>query len=163
LLCGALSAAAAPSRGLLDEQSRATQGLLAQRASLGLGDDSSFAVRHAFTNQHGRTVVRLQQTWQGLRVWGGGAIAHIEPDGEMTYVIDATTGALLRKWNDLQSAAPPVYAPALGTGQSYYPGAVSVPMGLAADGTYALADPLRGSLPQPFVAAQGETQVGLTT
>jgi len=269
LLCGALSAAASPSRALLDAQARATQGLLAQRAQLGLGGDSDFAVRHAFTNPQGRTVVRLQQTWQGLRVWGGGAIAHLEPGGavnlltqgvnrsvsiastaarvdagaatrialrdlaprgpllsapaveevifptrftggietridprtqresidfarsiypqrptaayvrawevrtllanaqdghrEMVYVIDAGTGAILRKWDDVQSVAAPVYTPAQASGQSYYRGAVTFPAGLAADGTYALVSPLHGTLPQPFLAAQGETQIGLTT
>jgi Zn-dependent metalloprotease len=270
LLCCALPAAAAPSRGLLDEQAIATQGLLAQRARLGLGDDSGFTVRHAFTNPQGRTVVRLQQTFQGLRVWGGEAIAHLEADGkidlltgsvkrslelpaaavridadaatrralrdlapvgplfraptveavifptrfsgglelrrdpatgkesidfdrslypqhptseyvraweihtllangqdghrEMAYLIDAVTGAILRKWDERQSLIPqPAYTPAVGAGQSYYRGAVQVPTSLAADGSYAMVDTLRGSLPQPFAAAGGVEQIGLTT
>lgn len=76
---------------------------------------------------------------------------------EMCYIVDGTTGAILRKWNDIQSDTP-----VQGTGASFYRGTVPLSTALAADGTYSLDALDRGTLPQPFVAAQGVTQVGLT-
>ena len=50
--------------------------------------DAGLAAHHAFTNAQGRTVVRYDQTWQGHRVWGGGAILHVESDGR-TRILDS--------------------------------------------------------------------------
>jgi len=248
-----------PARTLL-----ATARLLQVRDQLGLGSQAGFTPHQAFTTTEGRTVVRLHQTHQGLRVWAGEAIAHVEPDGqvktltqgvktgvtlasdtpvlnpdqaraialrslaargpmgeapkvelvvfptqftgglatrfdpkrgaeifdremstwakapadafvlayevktllankqdghkEITFIIDANTGAVLRKRNALQGDSP-----AQGTGTSFYKGAVSLSTAKATDGSYALKAMDRGTLPQPYVAAQGETQIGMAT
>lgn len=55
--------------------------LAALRPQLGLGDRDGFVPRHAFTNTQGQTIVRLEQTYEGHRVWGGQAVAHVLPDG----------------------------------------------------------------------------------
>jgi Zn-dependent metalloprotease len=72
-------------------------------------------------------------------------------------LIDAQTGAILRRWSGLQSAA------AQGTGKSFYRGTVPLSTSLEDAGTYALVSTRHGTLPQPYVAAQGQTQIGLTT
>jgi Zn-dependent metalloprotease len=51
------------------------------RSQLGLGEHDAFVARHAFTNNEGEAIVRLEQTHDGHRVWGGQAIAHVLPDG----------------------------------------------------------------------------------
>jgi Zn-dependent metalloprotease len=76
----------------------------------------------------------------------------------MCYIIDGTTGAILRKWNDIQHDTP-----AQGTGHSYLRGTVPLSTALAADGTYSLNALNRGSLPHPALAENGITQIGLTT
>jgi Zn-dependent metalloprotease len=81
---------------------------------------------------------------------------------EQSYVIDANTGSILRRWSELQAATAPPTA-AQGTGLSFYRGTVPLSTALAADGAFALNATDRGSLPQPFVAAQGFNQVGLAT
>ncbi|HJV89477.1 MAG TPA: M4 family metallopeptidase [Holophagaceae bacterium] len=84
---------------------------------------------------------------------------------EMCYIIDGTTGRILRKWNDLQAVAalpPPADTPATGTGNSYFRGTVPLGTTLAGDGTYSLRSMTRGTLPQPWLAGQGITQTGLT-
>jgi len=77
---------------------------------------------------------------------------------EMNYIVDADTGAILRKWSALQGDTP-----ASGTGQSFYRGTVPLSTAQAADGTYTLDALDRGTLPNPYVADQGGNQVGLTT
>jgi len=53
------------------------------RTPLGLGHRGAFVSRSAFTNPEGQAVVRLDQTFDGHRVWGGQAIAHVAPDGSI--------------------------------------------------------------------------------
>ncbi len=53
----------------------------ALRTQLGLSDREAFVPRDAFTNPQGMTIVRLEQTFEGHRVWGGQAIAHVEGQG----------------------------------------------------------------------------------
>jgi Zn-dependent metalloprotease len=77
---------------------------------------------------------------------------------EISYVVDADTGAILRKWSEVQSDTP-----VAGTGNSYYRGVVSLGTAQAADGTFTLNSMDRGSLPQPFVAEQAFVQMGLMT
>jgi Zn-dependent metalloprotease len=77
---------------------------------------------------------------------------------ETSYVVDASTGAILRKWSEIQADSP-----VAGTGNSYYRGTVSLSTALADDGTFTLNAMDRGSLPQPFVAEQGFRQMGLMT
>jgi Zn-dependent metalloprotease len=65
---------------------------------------------------------------------------------ELTYYIDARTGAILRVNDALERQAA---TPATGTGQGYYNGTVSIPTSQMADGTYAMYDTTRGTLPNP--------------
>jgi len=222
--------------------------------TLGFQSGESLAVKDAFTNPEGRTVVRLDQTYGGYRVYGASAIGHVEADGrtkvlskalrpnalptglpkltaeqataiaerhlhirgkhmppkveqvvfpsELTggikpvydpvqkklvldreysvfsapprepyvwayevnlgtwnkvdglqdvhLVIDANTGAVLRKLNNLKSQAAPG-TPAKGTGHSQYSGDVVLDTTQSiTDGTFALKDSTRGTLPNPY-------------
>lgn len=230
-------------------QARAS--LISQKNRLGLGSRDGFATLSAFTNNQGQAIVRLHQTYDGYRVWGTQAIAHVLPDGavetltgdlkagielqagprlssqqateaalrnlapkepmsgtpevervvfpacflgglatttdprtgrpaldrkrtvhaklaapyvwayevrvsvrnaqdgahELVYIVDGTTGNILRV-NDLaQRLTAP--APAQGTGNGYYRGTVTLNTSQMADGTYALYDTTRGTLPNP--------------
>jgi Zn-dependent metalloprotease len=226
--------------------------LIGARSQLGLDSRAGFHARSSFTNGQGQAIVHLDQTFDGHRVWGGQAIAHVLPDGtirtltqgllpgvavegqpalsperavaiavarldpkgpmrdaprvervvfparftgglawttdpasgrpvldrrnvvharpaapfvwayevktrlqnredglrEMVYVVDGNTGAVLRVHDAIQRLAPGV-TPATGSGIGYYRGAVTVPASRLADGTYALYDPTRGTLPNP--------------
>lgn len=75
------------------------------------------------------------------------------PDGprELAYVIDATTGDLLRI-DDLLDRQAATVQPAPGTGRGLYRGEVSVPASKMLDGRFALYDPTRGHLPNPWLA-----------
>ena len=77
---------------------------------------------------------------------------------EVAFIVDGTTGAILRKWDEVKGDAP-----ATGSGQSYYRGTVPLATTQAGDGTYTLRSSAHGTLPNPYVAAQGESWVGLTT
>jgi len=77
---------------------------------------------------------------------------------EVSYIVDAGTGAILRKWSEIQGDSP-----AQGTGRSFYRGTVSLSTAQAIDGTFTLNAMDRGSLPQPFVGEQGFNQTGLMT
>jgi len=77
---------------------------------------------------------------------------------ELSYVVDAATGAILRIDTGIASSSP-----ATGTGHSYYRGDVSLSTTQLDDGTYELVSPLHGSLPNPFVLAQGIDWTGMTT
>ena len=57
--------------------------LLDLRAVLALDAGAGFPAHHPFTNDQGRAVIHFSQTHQGARVWGGGAIVHVEPDGQV--------------------------------------------------------------------------------
>jgi Zn-dependent metalloprotease len=77
---------------------------------------------------------------------------------ELNFIVDANSGAILRKWNALQGDSP-----AQGTGKSYYRGDVPLSTAKAADNTYSLRATNRGSLPNPFVYDQDPTApAGLT-
>lgn len=77
---------------------------------------------------------------------------------EMCYVVDALTGTLLRKWDDVQRDAP-----AQGTGQSWFRGQVPLETTQAEDGTFALRSPSRGTVVNPVFAASGYMVPGLAT
>lgn len=64
-------------------------------------------------------------------------------------VIDAATGAVLRKLNNLHSQAAPGTA-AKGTAQGQYVGSVILDTMQAADGTFVLRDLTRGTAPNPY-------------
>jgi Zn-dependent metalloprotease len=82
----------------------------------------------------------------------------VDGHSEMSYVVDASSGAILRKWDERWFDQP-----AQGTGHSFYRGQVELSTTQASDGTYSLRAQDRGSLPQPVLAQRGITQIGLTT
>ena len=233
--------------------SQAQAELLALRSRFGLDARSAFPVRHAFTNAQGETLVRMDQTFGGHRVWGGQALARILPEGtvqtvtrsiqpsasveggprlsaaqaiqialkhldakgtmtdaphteqvlfpakflggiattldasghrvvdrknlvyaqlsapyvwayevktrlnnpvdglkEMTYLIDGCTGNVLRVSDAIEHQAAP--APAPGTGTGLYSGPVNLSATRMLDGTFALVDSTRGTLPNPYLS-----------
>ena len=77
---------------------------------------------------------------------------------ELSYVVDAGTGAILRVDTGIAAVAP-----AAGTGHSYYRGDVALSTTRLDDGTYELVSPLHGTLPNPYVLAQGIDWTGMTT
>jgi Zn-dependent metalloprotease len=71
-----------------------------------------------------------------------------EQDGlkQLTYYIDGRSGRILRVNDAIEHQA---VTPATGTGRGYYNGTVAIPTSLMLDGTYAMYDPTRGTLPNP--------------
>ena len=78
LAAGSLSARL-PQESLRGEA--ATQRLLASRAQLGLTADHAFLLRDTHSDQLGQTHAHFQQTYKGVKVWGGDAITHLSKDG----------------------------------------------------------------------------------
>jgi Zn-dependent metalloprotease len=77
---------------------------------------------------------------------------------EINFIVDANTGAILRKWNAVQGDSPTT-----GTGKSFYRGDVPLSTAMAADNTFALRAMDRGSVPNPYIADQDPTvPAGLT-
>jgi len=75
---------------------RAVQHLESRRSELGIGEQGGFQVRNAFTNSRGQVVARMSQTHAGVRVWGGEAIVHVLPGGELrTQTGDVRPGIVL--------------------------------------------------------------------
>lgn len=121
-----------------------------------------------FDPELGREVVDLElSTWAKAPaapyVWAYEVKTHLmnAQDGlkEYSYIIDGTTGAILRKWDEVQ------YAAATGTGQSLWSGTVSLATTQSdTDGTYSLVAADRGTTPNPFLQSRlGITQTGLMT
>lgn len=232
---------------------RAQSHILALRNEFGLDSRSGFTLHSAFTNAQGEAIVRLDQTFDGYRVWGGQALARVFPEGgvqtltrsvqpaarvegsprlsptraiqialkhldakggmkdtpraervvfparflggiataldtaghptidrknlvyahvsapyvwayevktrldnpvdglrEMTYVIDGSTGAILRIADAVEHQVAPT--PEVGSGTGRYCRTVPVNTTLMLDGTYALVDSTRGTLPNPYLA-----------
>lgn len=95
---------------------------------------------------------RLSQTGAAQRVvYARGAVPRLAWDVKLIgqrasglparehLIVDALTGALLDRWDDIQTAD------AVGTGISYYSGTVSLHTDKQADGSYAMRDTTRGS------------------
>jgi Zn-dependent metalloprotease len=85
-LIGALATAHGPSAmntAPSAQVARAQSALVAMRSSLGLGDADAFRLRSTLVNEQGVTVARFDQEHGGYRVWGGEAIAHARPSGEV--------------------------------------------------------------------------------
>jgi Zn-dependent metalloprotease len=61
--------------------SAAATRLMAMRADLGLDSQHSFKAVRSHDDELGQSHVRFQQTYQGLRILGGEAIAHVDRDG----------------------------------------------------------------------------------
>jgi Zn-dependent metalloprotease len=79
--------------------------LLAQRWDLGLDAQTGFQVLTAHRDGLGQSHVRFQQTYQGVPVFGGEAISHTGPDGQVLPLTDA----LVR---GIQVAVQPTLTPA---------------------------------------------------
>jgi Zn-dependent metalloprotease len=79
--------AALPSKSLLAQQplraAKAQEHLMGLRAQLGLGEREAFVQFQAFNTPRGKTVIRLDHTFQGYRVLGSQAIVHVAPDGTL--------------------------------------------------------------------------------
>jgi Zn-dependent metalloprotease len=73
---------------------------------------------------------------------------------EESYVVDASTGAILRKWSALRP---------LGTGHSFFRGTVSLQTAQDTDGTYALRAADRGTVVNPYGKSHGFSQPGIAT
>jgi Zn-dependent metalloprotease len=95
------------------------------RTEMGLDADHAFRARHASVDQLGQSHVRYQQLFQGVRVWGGDAIVHLDGDGALRSVtsdlkpnIDIATRpslsasyALDRVHRDLRPQGPYAHTP----------------------------------------------------
>lgn len=76
------AASLARQRSLLPQRvAQAEAHLQGLRTTLGLGIREGLAARAAFTNLQGQTVVRLEHTFDGVRVWGSQAIVRVDPEG----------------------------------------------------------------------------------
>lgn len=73
---------------------RAHDALLGLRSQLSLGEHVDFATSDAFTNAQGQTIVWMDQTYDGFRVWGGRAVAHVMPDGSINTLTQAVQGGI---------------------------------------------------------------------
>jgi Zn-dependent metalloprotease len=232
---------------------RAQAEILALRSQFGLDPRSAFPIHLAFTNAQGETIVRMDQTFDGHRVWGGQVLARVLPEGtvqtvtrciqpsalveggprlnaaqairialkhldakgamkdapraeqvlfparflggiatildaeghrvidrknlvyaqlstpyvwayevktrldnpadglkEMTYIIDGSTGNVLRISDAIEHQAAP--APSSGTGTGLYSGQITLNSTQMLDGTFALVDSTRGTLPNPYLS-----------
>ncbi len=82
---------------------------------------------------------------------------------DMHLVVDAATGAILRKQNNLHGQAASG-TPVKGMGKGQYVGEVTLDTMKATDGTYALRDLTRGTLPVPYFSLyEGLDLTGLFT
>ncbi len=75
----AAGSAAAGDRAQLAE--RAAANLMAKRIDLGLDEAHGFAIRRVDGDELGQTHTRFQQTYNGVKVWGGEAIVHQDQEG----------------------------------------------------------------------------------
>jgi Zn-dependent metalloprotease len=77
------------------------------------------------------------------------------PDGhrETSFIVDGATGAILRKANELKTAA------AVGLGHGLYNPAVPLGTTRHSDGTYSMVDTTRGTHPNPFLSPTCDTSV----
>jgi Zn-dependent metalloprotease len=82
VLAAAATARAAPSPDRLAVAHRALRAAAPMQAGEGL------AVRSSLPNREGRLIVRFDQTFQGHRVFGASAIAHVMPDGTAKVIKD---------------------------------------------------------------------------
>ena len=73
---------------------QATTHLHSLKSQLGLSEAADFKLHHAFTNELGTTIVRLQQTHQGHTVLSGSAIVHVGANGAVQKVIPAVAAGI---------------------------------------------------------------------
>lgn len=88
----ALLVAAPLIAGQPEAQGRAEAALsrvMEKRGALGLDKRHTFKVRNVHVDHLGRAHVRMDQHFQGVRIWGGEAIAHVNEEGEHLPMTDA--------------------------------------------------------------------------
>jgi Zn-dependent metalloprotease len=72
-----------------DPDQELVRALLRRRPELGLAESHGFRILDVQVGAAGDRHVRLQQSYRGLRVWGGQAILHLDPQGRQTPMTDA--------------------------------------------------------------------------
>ncbi|HJU83230.1 MAG TPA: hypothetical protein VJ600_03390, partial [Holophagaceae bacterium] len=91
----ALAAAAAMAAPLAPEARVASvENMLARRAAFGLNADHGFALRSAQSDELGQAHARFQQTYRGVKVFGGEVVAHNDATGRQRF-----TNALYKNIN----------------------------------------------------------------
>jgi len=80
LLAG-LGLAAVPGATARPQAAQALEQLRAARADLDLDEFNDFLLQDRIEDEEGRVHLRLQQTYRGLKVWGGQAILHLDGRG----------------------------------------------------------------------------------
>lgn len=68
---------------------KATSQLRTLRTPLKLSTQDDFRVLRTSTDRFGETHVRVQQTYQGVPVWGGAAVVHLDANGKTVDVTDS--------------------------------------------------------------------------
>jgi Zn-dependent metalloprotease len=115
---------------------------------------------HRYGFDRSRSVMAVAPTAAYVWAYEVHLFANNKIDGvrDMTYVVDARTGAVLHVHDGRQNIAPnnaPVQpdtdVAAVGTGYSQWNGVVTVNTTQHADGTYAMIDRTRGSLYNPYL------------
>ena len=82
-LAGSALAAQGLERAALPQRTRlAAERMHALRLDLNLTEEHAFQVRNAHEDELGQTHVRFNQTFQGVRVWEGEAILHVDQEGQ---------------------------------------------------------------------------------
>jgi len=115
---------------------------------------------HRYGLDRRNSVIAVPPSDPYVWAWEVRLFANNRVDGvrDMTYVVDARTGAVLRVATGRQSLAPmnpPVQLPgdvaAVGTGYSQWSGVVPIDTTMHADGTFAMIDRTRGSRWNPYL------------
>ena len=115
---------------------------------------------HRYGFDRSRSVMTKAPADPYVWAWEVHLFAHNRIDGvrDMTYVVDARTGAILHVHDGRQSLAPmnpPVQLPddvaAVGTGYSQWSGVVPLDTTMHADGTFQMIDRTRGSRWNPYL------------
>ncbi len=118
------------------------------------------ARKHDYVVDHRLTVVTVPPTDPYVWAWEVQVVARNRVDGvqDLKYVVDARTGAIMHVESGKKALAPdnpPIQVgtdtPAIGLGHSQWSGDVPLSTTQHADGTFALLDMTRGSLPNPFL------------
>ena len=101
-LCAAdgLQSLAPASLSLINSQeslraSQAQARLMGLRGQFGMDADGSFAPVRVLTDKFGETHARFNQTYRGVKVWGGEAITHTDAEGQALPPTTALMGNIL--------------------------------------------------------------------
>jgi len=72
----------------------ALDSLMSKRESIGLDKRHGFSLKNSHTDDLGQTHARFQQTFNGVKVWGGMVIAHTDVDGAELEVTNAAEAGI---------------------------------------------------------------------